>query len=216
MSERGQPPKECHIQNSVWEYVDQKYAGVLKNSDLAGSFRPNGRMLRDNGHPDFIIYYPRGPYHALLIEFKRQRLVNGHVRSTCVTPEQKTYLDELNRLNYLAEVRDNYQDSVELIDWYMSLGEPYCPRQTELIKDYKKLVAHYQVELARYKKAIDQSKRFYATAKELVDPDLMKRIRKAMDKTTTNRSHIATTSTTTEKKKEKPTRKINSPRSSLY
>lgn len=67
------------IHKQVCEYLRYQYPNVLFNSDMAGSMKltigqaVQIKSLRSNrGFPDIAIYEPRGKYHGLFIELKKE------------------------------------------------------------------------------------------------------------------------------------------------
>ena len=66
------------LHKQVCEYLRYQYPKVMFNSDLAGSLKltigqaVSLKSLRSNrGFPDIAIYEPRGKYHGLFIELKK-------------------------------------------------------------------------------------------------------------------------------------------------
>ena len=66
------------------------------------------------GFPDIIIFEPRGNYHGLAIELKREK--GGRVSEA-----QKECLDELNARGYLAVVCRGFTEAKDVIDRYLKL-----------------------------------------------------------------------------------------------
>lgn len=64
------------------------------------------------GVPDLCLPVPRGGYHGLFIEMKRQK---GGV----VSPEQKAWLQALNALGYRAEVCKGAAEAWDVIREYV-------------------------------------------------------------------------------------------------
>lgn len=64
------------------------------------------------GTPDLQVYEPRGGYHALLIEMKRE---DGGSTS----PEQKAFHEELRKRNYKVEICHGGEEGVEAVKRYL-------------------------------------------------------------------------------------------------
>lgn len=67
------------LQRQVCQYLRYQYPKVLFNSDLSGAMKltigqaVQIKFLRSiRGFPDIIIYEPRGKYHGLFIELKKE------------------------------------------------------------------------------------------------------------------------------------------------
>jgi len=66
------------------------------------------------GFPDMILPTPRGKYHSLAIELKRQKGAGGRV-----SPEQQGWIDYLNSQGWLAVVCYGFDEAVEVIMNYL-------------------------------------------------------------------------------------------------
>ena len=67
------------------------------------------------GVPDIILPIPRGSYHGLMIEMKRER---GGV----MTEEQKWWIDQLVEQGYSASVYHGAESAIKTIEWYINLN----------------------------------------------------------------------------------------------
>ncbi len=66
------------------------------------------------GFPDIFVYEPRGQYHGLAIEMKRQQ--GGKVSEA-----QRECLAELTARGYLAVVCRGFQEAKKTVDEYLKL-----------------------------------------------------------------------------------------------
>jgi hypothetical protein len=120
-------PLESQIQNKVWDYISEKYPMLLKNSDIAGTSKPTNKIKRTKGHPDFILYYPRGQFHGLFIEFKRYAPSSSgnNLTPTTLRDEQRDFLEKAFRYGYQVAVCRTVGEGVEAVEKYIALGEPH-------------------------------------------------------------------------------------------
>ena len=77
------------------------------------------KKLKAQGHktgvPDSTTPIPRYPYHGLYIEFKSRD------PNAPVSPDQRHYIDSLNRLGYLARLCYGSDEAIELAELYLKL-----------------------------------------------------------------------------------------------
>lgn len=117
--------KELH--RSICSYL--KIRGVLYNTDLSGIKMTMGqakqaRELRCcNGFPDITVYEPRGQYKALFLEVKKETPFkkDGTLKSNDHLREQAEMLEVLNERGYYAQFAWDFNATVDVIDWYLSL-----------------------------------------------------------------------------------------------
>jgi len=86
--------------------------GGLRNKITGARLKAAG--IR-RGVPDLCLPVPRGGFHALYVELKRQG-------SGVVSPEQKWWLEELNRQGCCATVCYGWDDARQVIENYL-LGD---------------------------------------------------------------------------------------------
>jgi len=67
------------------------------------------------GFPDIFIYEPRGKYHGLAIELKRES-------GGTISPEQKLWRDNLKSRGYAAYICRGADEAIETIKQYMNEG----------------------------------------------------------------------------------------------
>ena len=98
--------REIEIQKALCRYVSLKYPGVIFNCDCSGlnlSKTQAGQakaMRSDKGFPDFVLYEPRGEYHGLFIEIKKEGTMLFH--SSNVGSEGKVIWKDVHITNQAA------------------------------------------------------------------------------------------------------------------
>jgi hypothetical protein len=74
------------------------------------------------GFPDLVLTLPgrgyQAGYRALFIEMKRKGAPESDVR-----PNQREWLERLNKEGYFAYVARGFEEARELILWYLGIGE---------------------------------------------------------------------------------------------
>lgn len=117
-------PKECEEQARLFNWarmMEGRYPelrmlfhipnGGARNKAEAGRFKAEGVKA---GVPDLFLPAPRGKYHGLFLELKRQ--YGGRV-----SPAQKAWMDELQAQGYVARVACGWEDASETLRWYLGL-----------------------------------------------------------------------------------------------
>ena len=74
------------------------------------------RLGVKSGVPDLCLPVPRGIYHGLYMEMKRE---DGGQTSSA----QEWWLQSLTDQGYCAAVCHGYESAVRLLEWYMKLGD---------------------------------------------------------------------------------------------
>jgi hypothetical protein len=120
---------EKTLHKQVCQYIRYQYPGILFNSDLAGATKLTigqavaMKSLRSNrGFPDIVIYEPRGIYHGLFIELKREGTKLRKKDMTCATPhiqEQWSTIIDLEKKGYMARFTVGFDEAKKLIDEYL-------------------------------------------------------------------------------------------------
>jgi len=121
---------EKTLHKAVCEYIRYQYPGVLFNSDLAGSMKLTigqavaMKALRSNrGFPDLAIYEPKGKYHGLFIELKKDGEKIYKKDYTPVSDHVKEQLDcliQLRRRGYATSFCIGFDATKKIIDDYMN------------------------------------------------------------------------------------------------
>ncbi len=121
-SEYNAIASETELQIQVIEYINYQYPGTLYHHSANEGKRTvvNGSKLKkmgmSKGFPDVAILEPRGDYHGLFLELKRDK--------TCkLTTEQRLWLTRLKLRKYQAFKCTGFDEAKQVIDSYMRL--PY-------------------------------------------------------------------------------------------
>lgn len=109
------------------EFIEQKqfiewfkltHRDKLINADVGGVWTKNyaqamkNRLLgHSNGYPDIFIPEPNKKYHGLFIEMKR-------VKGGSCSPEQKGWIDALNKRGYKVIVCYGMDDAIKAVEEY--------------------------------------------------------------------------------------------------
>lgn len=108
---------EASVQQAVVTYLQLQYpfalycatAGGVKTSYLqAVRLKATGYV---KGIPDLLIFEPRGNFHGLMIELKKDA-------KSYATKEQKKWIEDLNSRGYSAHVCKSFEDAKNTIDNY--------------------------------------------------------------------------------------------------
>jgi hypothetical protein len=120
---------EKSLHKAVCDYLRYQYQGILFNSDLAGSMKLTigqstaMKSLRsDRGFPDVTIYEPKGNYHGLFIELKKEGETVINKKGFPATPhlaEQFLIIERLKLKGYRAEFAIGFDEAKKLIDEYL-------------------------------------------------------------------------------------------------
>jgi len=126
--------KEESLHLAICRYIALQYPKAIFNTDLSGIRLTMGqsmavkRMRSSNSFPDISIYEPRGPYFGLFIELKHMdaRLLrkDGYLVADDRIKNQNKMLHDLSERGYLARFCQGHDQTIELIEWYMSQGDP--------------------------------------------------------------------------------------------
>jgi hypothetical protein len=121
---------EKSLHRAVCDYIRMAYPRILFNSDLAGATKLTMgqavamKALRSGrGWPDILIAEPRGDYHALFIELKKEG--EKLYKKDGVTPvsdhiaEQIAMLDKLKEKGYKAMFGIGWDSTKSIIDFYL-------------------------------------------------------------------------------------------------
>jgi len=123
--------KEASLHNAVARYIAMQYPTAIFNTDLSGIRLTMGQSMQikklrsSNSFPDVIIYQGRGysQWSALFIELKERgrKLVrrDGYLVADQRIRDQNDMLHRLEDLGYCARFGHGFDQTQELIDWYM-------------------------------------------------------------------------------------------------
>lgn len=73
------------------------------------------KMGRKKGVPDWLVMIPKGEYHGLFVELKRQ-----FKKSSSISGEQKAFLLKAQSLGYKCVVAYGYKCAIEAIQDYLN------------------------------------------------------------------------------------------------
>lgn len=118
------------LHKQVCQYLRMQYPKVLFNSDMSGSMKltigqaVQIKSLRSNrGFPDIVIYEPRGKYHGMFIELKKdgEKLYkkDGITPITDHVAEQKECMSELTIRGYDCYFCIGFDQAKQAIDTYL-------------------------------------------------------------------------------------------------
>lgn len=125
--------KEEQLHLSIARYLKYQYPGIIFRTDFAAGIKMNiGQAVRHKamqsgaGFPDLFIAEPRGGYHGLFIEIKKdisqvlkkngQFVSNQHIR------EQAEMLRRLSEKGYKAVFGCGFEHCIRIIDDYFKLS----------------------------------------------------------------------------------------------
>lgn len=122
--------QEDSLQIAVCNYIRLQYPKVLFTSDASGIRLTMGqavkmkKMKSNPGWPDLFLAEPKGKYHGLFIELKRdgERIIklNGDPVSRHIA-EQIEMISILNNKGYSAWMIIGFDNVKKVIDWYFKL-----------------------------------------------------------------------------------------------
>lgn len=110
---------EDDVQSQVIAYLKYKYPSTLYCATVGGirtTFKQAVKMKRTGyvkGIPDLLIFEPRGTFHGLMIEMKKDK-------NSYATKEQKEWQEKLNARGYRSEICKSFEDAKRVIDEYLS------------------------------------------------------------------------------------------------
>lgn len=111
--------EEYQNQKAVVAWFHLQYPNKLINADVGGVWTKNFAQAiknkmsgHSNGYPDLFIAEPTKKYFGLFIEMKSAK---GYA-----TPEQKKWIEELKKRNFLAVVCYGFAEAIKTIDDYFS------------------------------------------------------------------------------------------------
>lgn len=120
---------EKTLHKAVCNYLRLQYPGILFNSDLSGSMRLTiGQAVQikslrsDRGFPDIVIYEPRGEYHGMFIELKKDGETVINKKGFPATPhiaEQYLIIERLCLRGYFAVFAVGFDEAKNAVDNYL-------------------------------------------------------------------------------------------------
>lgn len=123
--------QEERLQVAVCTYLKLQYPHVIFMSDIAsgmklsiGSAVRAKKMRSSRGQPDLFVCEPRGIYHGLFLELKREG-TKVFLKDGVTIPlnehliEQHQMLSELRTKGYMAEFACGFLEAKKIIDEYL-------------------------------------------------------------------------------------------------
>jgi len=120
---------EKELQKMVCDYLKVKYPKILFNSDMAGAMKLTigqavqiSKLRSNKGFPDIAIYEPRGEFHGLFIELKKEGEVLYKRNGEAVTEHVQEQINCINLLKakgYAAVFAIGFDESKTIIDSYL-------------------------------------------------------------------------------------------------
>lgn len=124
-------PFESVVHRQLCDFVRLKWPTAIFNSDGAGNMLTKAqagmaKMLRCSaGFPDWMLAEPRGRYHGMFLELKREGvtlyLKDGTLSRDAHVQEQAEMLQKLVERGYYANFAQGYDDAAEQVEKYMVL-----------------------------------------------------------------------------------------------
>lgn len=126
---------ELELQAQVADYIRLQYPSVIFHSDFGSGIKLTmGQAIKQkrlNGGrrawPDMLLAEPRGDYHALFIELKKEGVRIYKKDGTLVSDEhireQYDMLEQLRRRGYAANFACGFNEAKALIDRYMRCAD---------------------------------------------------------------------------------------------
>jgi hypothetical protein len=120
---------EKDLQINICRWLKLQYPEVIFTSESSGlrltigQARSLAKQRSGKGLPDLMIFEPRGDYHGLFIELKREGEKvfrrDGQIRSDAHLQDQYSVINRLNDKGYLAEFAIGFDEARALITKYM-------------------------------------------------------------------------------------------------
>lgn len=123
---------ENDLQKMVADFLRYSYPDTIFRSDFGSGLKltmgqavANKRIQSSRAFPDMMIVEPRGNWHALMIELKREGatvyLKNGELSANEHIREQAEMIRRLNDLGYYATFCIGFKEARQTIIDYMNL-----------------------------------------------------------------------------------------------
>jgi len=121
---------EESLQKSICDYLKIQYPKIIFNSDMSGIKLTKGQAIKasklrsNKGFPDIVIYEPRGEYHGLFIELKKEGEVLYKRNGEAVTEHVQEQINCINLLRakgYCAGFAIGFNEAKTVIDSYFIL-----------------------------------------------------------------------------------------------
>ena len=127
---------EKTIHRQVCDFIRYQYPDVIFNTDLSGATKLTmnqavamKRLRSGRGFPDIAIYEPRGKFHGLFLELKKEgtSLMKKKIVDDCGDiawasdhlKEQNEMMERLRSRGYAAEFAIGFEQARKIIDQYL-------------------------------------------------------------------------------------------------
>ena len=113
------PESEANQQEIVVKYLKLAYPEALYCASAGGMWTSDSQRIKMartgyvKGFPDLFIYEPRGEFHGVAIEMKKEK---GGVAS----PEQKRWQEQLRNRGYCSYICKGKDEAIKIIDEYFN------------------------------------------------------------------------------------------------
>jgi hypothetical protein len=117
------------LHRQVCTYLKLQYPSIIFNSDLSGATKltinqaTQMKALRSSkGFPDIVIYEPRGIYHGLFIELKKEGTKLFNKKYEPATDHLKEQFDMMNKLSakgYSCHFAIGFESAKKILDEYL-------------------------------------------------------------------------------------------------
>jgi hypothetical protein len=111
------PESESNQQEIVIKYLRLAYPDALYCASAGGMWTSDSQRIKMartgyvKGFPDLFIYEPRGEYHGLAIEMKKEK-------GGTASPEQKRWQEQLRNRGYCSYICKGKDEAIKIIDEY--------------------------------------------------------------------------------------------------
>lgn len=120
---------EKQLHKQICDYIKWQYPDVIFNTDMSGIKLTMGQAAQakhlrsSRGFPDIVIYEPRGIYHGLFLEVKRETPFTkyGKLKSNKHLEEQFKMLGKLYKKGYCCYFVWDFDRAKKHIDEYLNL-----------------------------------------------------------------------------------------------
>lgn len=131
--------KEQKLSYMIASYLTLQYPDVVYRFDIAADLKltiGQSKVVKNNlrhkrGYQDLTILEPKGNYHGLLIELKKDKsevyTLKGTLKrrwnkktKSCHNKEQFSHLEKMRNKGYFAEYGFGFEETKKLIDNYLN------------------------------------------------------------------------------------------------
>lgn len=132
--------QEKKLSYQIAAFIKLQYPKIEFRFDIAADLKltigqsavVKDKLLHKRGYHDLTILEPKGKYHGLLLELKKDKSEvfkqNGELKrkynkktNSCHNEEQRDHLDKMRKKGYIADYGFGFIDTVKKIKNYMDL-----------------------------------------------------------------------------------------------